>query len=673
VITSFASRRALHRGRSITIAVLILFVLLANSFVQGQSRRRPPRKPTKPPEKVEPEKKDPENTPPTPLTEPAKETELPEETDATSDTIRLRLLLDTLTDEAKWLPAASRSNAMADLADAFCKLDRRRATDVFKLAIESAQHDGESQRAVRLFSRRIISSASTCDATAGRLLTDWYVKDLIANGKLKDNWGDRSHILLSNDPDPSPDLSPEAMSRAYQSGQDITTWFSNYIYFLATIDLGAADGTYRSELQKFAAYPDLRLYQLDQLLWFGGYAFGNGDSFGFPLFGARQTTLGGTVYVVPDLEPDPVLASNYLDIAYNGVQIYLQQLPFVVGPERVRRAEVTLFATQYLFDEVMRYRPDMEESWQRAYRQALTMTTLDQQQVVSGWLKFVEAQRQRAASQNPKTRTDTSSSKTTDLDSVLEQAQRMTAGCNRDKAYANIALTRLTEEQLPKILDMLVNIRDPKLQEFVRQIVYYRISKSRIDEGNFIDARDSIEHVTSEEERALLYIMLARRYLNDKDQVSSSYSLNEARRLAEGKWDSSAKTVVYLSASTLYAEYDSIEMGSTLRDAVKTINQVHAKDASNFSFLPQIDLRCVNSNRAGPFGVMDLEAKLNLYDTAATLATSNFDTALLIVRDLEDPATRIRTIASMVKSVASQPVAATPTRKSVGTPGQIKN
>src|SRR6185436_2668640 len=114
---------------------------------------------------------------------------------------------------------------------------------------------------------------------------------------------------------------------------------------------------------------------------------------------------------------------------------------------------------------------------------------------------------------------------------------------------ANIALTRLTEDDLPRILDLLINIRDQKLQEFVRQIIYYRISKARIDAGNFIDARNSIEKVTNEEERALLYIVLARRYLNDKDEASSSYTLNEARRLAEGNWDSSAKTVVFLSAS----------------------------------------------------------------------------------------------------------------------------
>src|SRR5205823_1638654 len=124
------------------------------------------------------------------------------------------------------------------------------------------------------------------------------------------------------------------MTRAYETGQSVTTLFSEYIYSIAKIDLAAADGIYRSELQKFVAYPDNRLYQLDQLLWFGGYAFGTGETFGFPLLITRQPTVGGTIYVIPDLAADPVLATNYIDIAYNSVQLYLQQLAFTTGPER---------------------------------------------------------------------------------------------------------------------------------------------------------------------------------------------------------------------------------------------------------------------------------------------------------------------------------------------------
>jgi hypothetical protein len=602
-----------------------------------------------------------------------KETETPEESNLTGEMIRLHLLLDTLTEEAKWLPLATRANAMADLADAFCGLDKHRATEVYRFALESIQRDKEKQSSARLLSRRIVSAASICDATSGRLLSDWFVKDLVANGKIKETLADRAHMLLSNNPDQIADNLPETITAANERGENVPTLFSDFIYTVASVDLGAADGIYRSELQKFAAYPNDLLYQLDQLLWLAGYSFGTGESFGFPLTFREQNTIYGHVYSVADLEPDPVLASNYIDVAFNSIQSSLQQMAFAPPLQRANRAKVVLFATQYLFPEVLRYRPEMQDSWQRAYQQALSATTVEQQQMVAGWLRFVERQRQSAAQDNPKIRAQASNPKT-DLDSVLNQAQRMPAGCNRDRAYANIALTRLTEDDLPRILDSLVNIRDPKLQEFVRQIVYYRISKSRIDAGNYIDARNSIEHVTSEEERALLYIMLARHYLNEKDQVSSSFSLNEARRLAEGKWDSSAKTVVFLSASTLYAEYDSIEMGATLRDAVKTINQVHGnQDVGNFSYLPQIDLRCVNSNRAGPFGVLDLEARSNLFDTAATLAVSDFDTTLLIVRDLEDPATRIRTIASMVKSVASQPVATMPAKKAAGSPGQIKN
>src|SRR6185369_11204666 len=114
--------------------------------------------------------------------------------------------------------------------------------------LESIQRDKDKQPAVRLLSRRIVSAASTCDATSGRLLTDWYVKDLIANGRIKEGWADRAHMLLSNSPDQIAENLPEAITRANERGESVSTLFSNYVYTIATIDLGAADGIYRSEL-----------------------------------------------------------------------------------------------------------------------------------------------------------------------------------------------------------------------------------------------------------------------------------------------------------------------------------------------------------------------------------------------------------------------------------------
>ena len=69
--------------------------------------------------------------------------------------------------------------------------------------------------------------------------------------------------------------------------------------------------------------------------------------------------------------------------------------------------------------------------------------------------------------------------------------------------------------------------------------------------------------------------------------------------------------------------------------------------------------------------IVGIEARASLYETAGTLAAYDFDGILLSVRALDDNATRIRTIAAMIKSAARKLNGNLP--KPVRVAAQVKN
>ena len=227
------------------------------------------------------------------------------------------------------------------------------------------------------------------------------------------------HMLLSSEPDQAT-INAEAVAVASQTNTSLGNLFSNLIFGVAQKDLAAADGLYRSEISKFVTYPDLRIYQLDQLLWFAGYAFGYGESFGFPLNLNNQSPLTGNSDLLSDLEPDPVLAATFLNIALQSAQASYQLLSRRPRSERDIRACVLLFAVQYLMPEVLSYSPETLMSWQALYQQALSVTSQTQQRNVATWITYVRDQRTKTARSKSSAQSDT-----TNLDTALDRAERI--------------------------------------------------------------------------------------------------------------------------------------------------------------------------------------------------------------------------------------------------------
>lgn len=127
--------------------------------------------------------------------------------------------------------------------------------------------------------------------------------------------------------------------------------------------------------------------------------------------------------------------------------------------------------------------------------------------------------------------------------------------------------------------------------------------------------------------------------------------LRAARRLAEKVREADAAAGILVAAAAVSAGFDSVETPQLMRDAVKAFNRARGGNLEGFSVLRRVDLTCRGGDDSW-YGVAERIGRVGLFDALAALAKSNVEETVLLAEGLEDPATRIRALASVVKTVS---------------------
>jgi hypothetical protein len=545
------------------------------------------------------------------------------------DLIRWRFLLDQLGEQARALSEEKiRPQLMAEVASAYWGFDKQRSEEMFLAALEVAvnlKSNRDSSQAVR----RVLALAARSNASVGKRIAARFMELRAEDTRSTTASIEAAFDLLKFDPQVAAQLA-EASAPAGLSSDAAGV----FILQLAQQNPQAAEKVYRAYLNKAAISQSL---PLGQLLWLGGYPFGYGEAYGFAGNNpAAFSGLGGRQ--IPGLAPNPSLANAFLDLAIQTVRRTIQVAASEPPQKREMLNGLAVFATAYLSPEVARYRPDMLSAWQLLSRQAASSAPMGLQQELSGRLQSILTTRSVAQ----KRAQSLEHYHNEGVQSALERSEKLPEGCERDRAYAQAAISLSNSKDNARALSLAEKIKDVSLRESIKQFLYYEMSGEAIEKDLLYDAQKYARQVDAREQRTLLYVKMGGAALRQKDQVLANQLMAEMRQMTNGISDRSAQAAVLLASAAIYAQYDMLIANETVKEAIKAINQSGTRNVDSFSVLRKVNLACSGESQEQWFGSQDQAEQFSLLETLSSLAKNDVDGYFLMAQGIEDPATRIR-------------------------------
>ena len=549
-----------------------------------------------------------------------------------ADAARWFYMLDELARDARAIPEAEKRPALvAEVADAYWELDRARARELFGSALEAALSLKAGSKEAGRALRQVIGLAARRDAGLARALTE-----KVLESAAEKDWaaGESMSVaveMLDADPQRAAQL---AAAHATAGPSFDAAWF---ILQLAGRDPAAAEQVYRAYLSRLP--PGLGL---ERLLWLAGYPFGHTEAYGGASDPAQMA--GFNVLPSPHVSPKPALARAFLEAASRAVQNTLRQAAAAAPPQAEALNALALYATLYLLPEVQRYSPLAAEEWSLLQRQALSGTSEARRDGVARRVQELFAARARTGRQG---QADAPAGAYAEgqAEDALARAEKLPAGCRRDVEYVTAALSVGWAKDFRRALEVAGRVENDAIRESLLQFLYYDMSGaavSRGDAGGLAEAQKHAEQVSAPEQRALLYVKIARAtLLRHEDRQSAAGLLRKTMRLAETVSEPSSQATILLASAAGFADFDSYEGQQALKEAVKVVNRARSQDVENFHVLRKVSLAC----RAGEdtwYGGSEGAERFSLFETFAALAVADADGMLSLARDLDDPSLRLR-------------------------------
>lgn len=557
------------------------------------------------------------------------------------DVARWQYLLDDLAREARTLmQEEKRPLLLAEVADAYWDLDTVKSRELFTSAFEAAfSLKSDAKEASRAL-RRVMTLAAKRDAALARGMSE-KIQESGSEGR----WASAESVsaaleLLETDPAAASQLA-EAGAPAGPSMD--AAWF---IMQLGRRDPAAADRVYGAYLSRFAP---AKGFGLERLLWLVGYPFGYAEAFeGAPSPGGMA---GFSGMRSPGLTPRPALARAFLDVALRASQDALGRASNA-EPQRAEALNgLVLFTSLYLLPEVRRYRPQSLTEWSQVEQRAQSATTAPQKDAVAKRIQEIFGSRSRTVT------ADTSEQYAgTQAEDLLAGAEKLPGGCKRDTEFAKAALGIGYGRNFSRAFEVSGRVENESMRESVRQFLYYDMADAALKRGDAVSLEDAQKHaelVTSPEQRALLYVKIARAVLRLRDVQLASGLLGKTLRLAETVPEPSTQASILLAAAAGFADFDAYAGYKALSEAVKVVNRAKGLNVENFRVLRKVNLAC----RAGEdtwYGGAETAERFSFFETFAGVAATDVDGALSLARELDDPSTRIRSLIAVARAMTKK-------------------
>lgn len=544
-----------------------------------------------------------------------------------------KILLDNLAVETRTLePEEERPFVIAEVADAYWRFDKDHARKLFGEAFDAALTLKTSQQShdpvAAILSKVAKRDRALAMELAKRLRLHHAKEKPSAARSLK-----AARDLLESDPAFAVELVKDSAS----TGPSMSgLWL---VFRIAETDPARATEIYDVYLKSVANSPDL-----SSVLWLAGYPLGYGEAYGGSMDPASLTGFGGLR--VPGLQAQPALAGAYFQVAFAAVTNTLTRAAQASSEERERLNALALFSASYLYPEVRRYLPSAEGAWSALYRQASIGTSEIRRADVERRLQSMLEVRARVSQYQSNEEYARG-----DVKEKLDLIEKLPDGCSRDRSYAELALATSYSKDFTQARQLADRIDNLGLRESVLQYTYYDEANASI-ESDLVRASDIVEKVSAKDQRAMLYVKIARAALKKSDKSMVIELLNRARVLVRGSDDPAFQAGVLLSAGGIYAQFDTLEATYVMKESIKAINRMKERVADAFSVVRRVNLNC-SSGEGQWYGDRERSETFNLYETLATIARSDVqgEGALSIASEIEDKPTRIRAQLAVVRAV----------------------
>lgn len=555
-----------------------------------------------------------------------------------NDTTRWQFMLEQLSEETRSLPRKeSQPLVLAEIADAYWKMNKDRAKELFTSALDDALALDGANKETNVAIRRVLSLATKRDYDLARKLTSRILQQREKNEQAAFTPVAAALDLLQQDSRAATSLAEASAPGGFSRD---SAWL---IFQLASVDPAAAERIYRAYLKPFVSGPTP---PLEQLLWFAGYPFGYGESWGGAKNVSNMMGFGG--FRITGLKPNPALATIYLDIALRSVRATLDQATLALDLESDLLKGLALFTVNYLAPEVARYRPDALQIWLVLGHEALGGTSPARKQIVTDRLRKINELRAKVTDYDS---SESYASNRAQLD--LEKAESLADGCERDQAYAKAALGMSGSKDFARALSIADKVKAPPLREKVRLYLYFNMSVAAIEAGEMEDAILYANRMTARQQRTLLYAKIAEEALRKKDRVRAGELLRETVRLANGVEDAGEQAAVFLAAAAVFSDLDPFEADQTIKSAIKAVNRAQSQNVDEFSVLRKVSLSCSGDGYPW-YGSFEKTERFSLIRALASAALRDVESAILMARGIEDPVIRIRAMASIVHAITQR-------------------
>ena len=459
-----------------------------------------------------------------------------------------------------------RITVLIRVADLLWPIEQEKARTVFKEAFEvaiqkekdeSARSAGNTSQLMFTPDQRyvVIRAVTKRDPVWAKKLTEQILKldrqtseeastknslnEILTAQKLLDS----ARQLLSTDANAALDLARTSLR--YPATAEI----SRFLYALAEMNQPAADQFYDQALVVYADRP------MREFLYLQEYPFAFSEGGDMPVFGN---------YVVPaNFAVNNSLQRRFVQVLLRRAEQALE-VPLDEG-DNFNWTPGTGHIMQVLLrvePHVRQRNPDLSEAVVQAREKIRVSLPLETQKALL-----------------PSGRGEDSPSPRKTFEEQIETAEKTPNINAREDLIAEAVLSASDKESLASVVEAIDKITDSSIRGALFELLYFKRAKEAAKNKRFDEAEDLVSKIEGHEQRAYLYIEIARGLLNSSETQTHARELLERAIHAAVKGQKTmfaART--RLTASNLYTKIDMGRAISVLGDSIDYINRLAAPD-----------------------------------------------------------------------------------------------
>lgn len=486
----------------------------------------------------------------------------------------------------------------------------------------------------------IIKQAKTKDAELGRELTEKYVeekqrereenrakpKNLPPGREVFGNAAGKgadileaATQLLSVDKNAAIEIAKKAL--AIGVSQAAPGFFGN----LAAKDRASADALFLFALDRLAQEP---LPHAGQLLLLAPYAFGEETA----VASNGQSISMMHVFIPKDFVVSEPLAQRFIAVAFGVLSRHAEEVP-VQTEEQASRFAVALFAAQYLVPRLEKHQPALLPEWQGLITRLSPLVAEKTRKSVGD-----SAKRDDSAAREPAKESGDQAK------SLLDKAEQTADLKQRDNIYREAAMVVGNSGDYARALDIADRITDLEFRLKVRSWLSFEASQDATKKGKLDEAKRYALNVSETDQRAWLFLEMARAALKNSDRVKANDLLSDALKFATEADHTPAKVRALSGIANVYAGFDLQRGFDVAGEIVRTVNRLKEPLSDQAQLVRLFEgggMTMINSQDAEEFDAAG---------TIALLAKQDFERALTLTQYIENPQMKISSLIAVAAS-----------------------